>query len=256
MAEVIEERPVEDEDVAELPQEPQEVTAEEEQPQEEELPEKYRNKSPAELARMHQEAEALIGRQSQEVGELRKTFDQYIQTQLNQAPKEPEEEIDFFTDPDKAVAQAIESHPKLKEAERISQEYQKATALNSLQSKHPDMKSILEDSGFQSWVTGSNVRKRLFQQADQQYDYEAADELFTLWKERQQVAKDTVDLEKKTRKQQAAQASTGGVRGSGEPSSKKVYRRADIIKLMKDDPDRYAAMGDEIRLAYSQGRVK
>ena len=36
----------------------------------------------------------------------------------------------------------------------------------------------------------------------------------------------------------------------------KVYRRADIIKLMKNDPDRYQALADEIMAAYAEGRVK
>jgi len=72
---------------------------------EDEIPDKYKGKSTAEIVRMHQEAEKLLGRQSSEVGELRSVVDSYIQTQLDttQAPKEPEEEIDFFSDPDKAV---------------------------------------------------------------------------------------------------------------------------------------------------------
>ena len=37
-----------------------------------ELPEKYREKSLDEIVRMHQEAEKLIGKQAQEVGEVRK----------------------------------------------------------------------------------------------------------------------------------------------------------------------------------------
>ena len=36
----------------------------------------------------------------------------------------------------------------------------------------------------------------------------------------------------------------------------KVYRRADIIKLMKTDPERYNALSDEILKAYAEGRVK
>ena len=39
-------------------------------------------------------------------------------------------------------------------------------------------------------------------------------------------------------------------------SRRKVYRRADIIKLMKNDPDRYQAMSEEIMAAYAEGRVK
>ena len=35
----------------------------------------------------------------------------------------------------------------------------------------------------------------------------------------------------------------------------KVYRRADLIKLKVEDPDRHAALEDEIYLAYKEGRV-
>ncbi len=45
------------------------------------------------------------------------------------------------------------------------------------------------------------------------------------------------------------------VGGSGE-SSKKVYRRADLIQLQLRDPDRYAALSDEIMQAYIEKRVR
>jgi hypothetical protein len=96
----------------------------------------------------------------------------------------------------------------------------------------------------------------LFVQADQQYDSDAADELFSLWKERKTVAQQTVNVEKQARKQSLKAANTGNARGSAEGSRKKVYRRADIIKLMKNDPDRYQALSEEIMAAYAEGRVK
>ena len=46
------------------------------------------------------------------------------------------------------------------------------------------------------------------------------------------------------------------VRGSGEQSAKKVYRRSDIIKLMKEDPERYMSLSNEIMAAYADGRVR
>ena len=63
------------------PEEPQEVA------EEFVVPDKYQEKSMKDIIHMHQEAEKLLGRQSSEVGELRKTVDSYIKTQL-EAPKE------------------------------------------------------------------------------------------------------------------------------------------------------------------------
>jgi hypothetical protein len=226
--------------------------------QEPEIPEKYQNKSAQELVQMHQEAEKLLGRQSSEVGELRKVVDNYIQAQLTPAPQQEEqvEEVDFFTDPEKAVARVIQNHPKIKEAESVSQQYKMQTALAALKTNHPDMESILQDTKFAEWIQASKVRTKLFVAADKQYDYEAADELFNLWKERQQMIGQAATAEKQSRKQAVKNASTGNASGSSESRPKKIYRRADIIKLMKEDPNRYAALQDEIMRAYAEKRVR
>ena len=232
-----------------------------EQPQEEpSLPEKYQGKSLEEVVQMHQEAEKLLGRQSSEVGELRKVVDDYISTQTQSAPQpqyvEPEDDIDYFTDPQGAVNRAIENHPKIREAQEYSQQYKQQAALATLSSKHPDMQEILGDPKFAEWIKASKIRTQLFVQADQEYNADAADELFTLWKERKTVTQQTAQVEKQARKQQLKAANTGNARGSSEGGRKKVYRRADIIKLMKTDPERYQSLSEEIFKAYAEGRVK
>ncbi len=248
-------------DINEEAVETQFVEEETEQPQEQPtLPEKYQGKSLEEVVQMHQEAEKLLGRQSGEVGELRKVVDDYIATQLpTQAPQqnvEPEDDIDYFTDPQGAVNRAIENHPKIREAEQYSTQYKQQAALATLNTKHPDMQEILGDPKFAEWIKASKIRTQLFVAADQQYDADAADELFSLWKERKVVTQQTADVEKQARKQQLKAANTGNARGSTEGTRKKVYRRADIIKLMRTDPDRYTALADEIMEAYAEGRVK
>jgi hypothetical protein len=253
----------EEENVDTIENEVDEIQQEEvEQPQTEEptVPEKYQGKSLEEVVQMHQEAEKLLGRQSSEVGELRKVVDDYIsQSITTPAPQqyvEPEDDIDYFTDPQAAVNRAIENHPKIREAEQYSAQYKKQTSLSMLQSRHPDMQDILNDPKFAEWIKASKIRTQLFVQADQGYDADSADELFTLWKERKTVAQQTASVEKQARKQSLKAANTGNARGSAEGSRKKVYRRADIIKLMKNDPDRYQALSDEIMAAYAEGRVK
>jgi len=252
----------EEENVDAIENEADEIQQEEvEQPQEESsLPEKYQGKSLEDVVQMHQEAEKLLGRQSSEVGELRKVVDDYIsQSITTTAPQqyvEPEDDIDYFTDPQAAVNRAIENHPKIREAEQYTAQYKKQSSLATLQTKHPDMQDILNDNGFAEWIKASKIRTQLFVQADQQYDADAADELFSLWKERKTVAQQTANVEKQARKQTLKAANTGNARGSAEGSRKKVYRRADIIKLMRTDPDRYQALSDEIMAAYAEGRVK
>jgi len=244
-------------EVDEIQQADAEQSQEEEQPT---IPDKYQGKTLEQVVQMHQEAEKLLGRQSSEVGELRKVVDDFIQNQTQQqAPQqyvEPEDDIDYFTDPQAAVNRAIENHPKIREAQEYTAQYKKQTSLAMLNSKHPDMQEILQDPKFAEWIKGSKIRTQLFVEADQQYNAEAADELFSLWKERKNIAQQTAAVEKQSRKQQLKAANTGSAQGSAEGSRRKVYRRADIIKLMKTDPERYQALSDEILKAYAEGRVK
>ena len=250
--------PIEEEIVEEqeAPEEPTQASTDDE---EYEIPEKYQGKDVKDIVRMHQEAEKLLGRQSSEVGELRKIVDDFVKSQSQKAEspqKEDDEDFDFFTDPDRAIAKAIENHPKLKEAEQVSMAMKQQQILSKLQSDHPDFLDIIQSEGFQEWVSKSKVRTELYQRADQRFDYDSADELLTSWKERQNMVKETSKVHEADRKRQLKAASTGSASGSGESPSRKIYRRADIIKLMQTDPKRYQALSNEIMAAYAEGRVK
>ena len=219
-------------------------------------PEHYRGKTPAELIKMHQEAESRIGQQGQEVGQLRKVVDDFILNQSKVNEPEQAEEIDFFAEPDKAVDSKIANHPTIKQLEQLGNQMKQSQTLSALQQKHPDIKEIAMDANFQKWVVGSKIRSELYERANNQYDYDAADELFSSWKSTQDVAQQAVDVERKERKQTLNAASTGGANGSSEAPSRKIYRRSDIIELMRTNPKRYQAMSDEIYKAYQEGRVK
>lgn len=227
------------------------------QQEDDDIPEKYKGKDVKEIIRMHAEAEKLIGRQGSEVGELRKVVDEFIkaQTSAKQQTQVEDQEIDFFADPNQAVARAIENHPKIKQAEQAALQMRQAETINLLKQNHPDYMQVVEDAAFQNWVASSKIRTRLFAEANA-YDYESAEELLSTWKERQQVAKATVDAEKTDRQRQLKAASTVMAQGNDEAPSKKIYRRADIIRLMQTDPDRYDSMQDEIMAAYREGRVR
>jgi len=237
----------------------QEAPTKEPTPENDDIPDKYKGKSVKEIVRMHQEAERAIGKQGSEVGELRRIVDDFVKAQTvtkqEQAP-DVEDEVDFFTDPDKAIARAIEKHPKVRQAEELTVNMKKAEALANLKSNHPDYGDVINDPAFGEWVAKSKVRQELFSRADRNYDFDSADELLTTWKERKQVVAQSQEIEKVERKQAIKSAATGSTKGSGETASKKTYRRADIINLMRTNPDRYEELAPEIMQAYAEGRVK
>ncbi|CAB4157202.1 hypothetical protein UFOVP678_10 [uncultured Caudovirales phage] len=239
-------------------------TVSEEPKQEDELPEKYRGKSALEIAKMHQEAEKLIGRQANEVHEVRSLADQLLKQQLesskaNAAPIEESLEEDFFVDPKQAVNRQVEKHPAVIEARQAALEMKKMKTAQQLSTKHPDFTTIAQDIGFQDWVKSSKIRLNLFAKADADYDFEAADELLSTYKELKQVKQQAQNIQtavvESKAQDKAMKAASVDVGGSGE-TSRKVYRRADLIKLRMTDPDRYMALQDEIMSAYAQGRVK
>jgi len=232
---------------------------EESTPEDDEIPDKYKGKSVKDIVRMHQEAERAIGKQGSEVGELRRIVDDFVKTQtVTQQQQAPvvEDEVDFFTDPDKAIARAIERHPKVRQAEELNGQLKRAEALANLKSAHPDFSEVVQDGSFVDWIGKSKVRQELFSRADRNFDFDAANELLSTWKERKQVVNQSQAVEKIERKQAIRSASTGSTKGSGETASKKTYRRADIIELMRTNPDRYQQLSDEIMKAYAEGRVK
>jgi hypothetical protein len=223
-----------------------------------ELPEKYRAKSLEEVVRMHQEAEKLIGKQAQEVGEVRKLADELIKQNLGskqQRIQEEEPEVDFFENPQKAVQATIDRHPDVLAARQAGQDFKRMQIQQKLVQDHPDYSQVVNDPEFHSWVKGSPVRLGLYAKADGEFDYDSANELLSTFKQLRGVkAKESEQASSaaRTKSMKAAQVDVGG---SGE-SAKKVYRRADLIRLKMTDPVRYETLSDEIMQAYSEGRVR
>ena len=241
-----------------IDEEPNELEAVE-QKQRPEIPEKYRDKSLDEVVRMHQEAEKLIGKQAQEVGEVRKLADELIRQNLTvkqqQQTRDVEPEIDFFENPQKAVQRTVDSHPDILAARQATLEMKRAQIQQKLAQEHPDFGDIAKNEDFANWVKSSPVRIDLFKKADAEFDYDSANELLSTYKELRSVKqKQTSNAGEATRKQNLKAAGVD-VGGSGE-SSKRVYRRADLIRLKMQDPNRYEALSDEIMQAYQEGRVK
>ena len=223
-----------------------------------ELPEKYRDKSLDDIVRMHQEAEKLIGKQAQEVGEVRKLADELIKQNLGsrqQQTRQEEPEVDFFENPQKAIQRTVDNHPDIQAARMATLEMKKAQIQQRLAQEHPDFGEIARDQDFANWVKSSPVRIKIFEQADAGYDFDSANELLSTYKQLRSVKqKQTSDEGEVTRKQNLKAVGVD-VGGSGE-SSKKVYRRADLIRLKMQDPNRYDALSDEIMAAYAEGRVR
>lgn len=223
-----------------------------------ELPDRYRNKSLEDIVKMHQEAEKVIGRQAQEVGEVRKLADELIKQNLgakSQPVEKEEPEVDFFEDPKKAIQKTIEAHPDVLAAREASTQFKALQTKQKLVQEHPDFEQVVQSEDFVNWVKSSPVRIGLYSKADAEFDFDSAHELLSTYKELRNVRTKQVEQQASAARQQTMKAAQVDTGGSGE-SSKRVYRRADLIRLKMTDPARYDALSDEIMAAYAEGRVK
>lgn len=249
----------ETQETAETKQEEEEVAeTTEENTEEPKLEGKYAGKSIEEVVQMHQEAEKLVGRQGAEVGELRKIVDEFIKNKVSETKENLSNtdnvEPDFFDNPKEAVAKAVAGSEEMKQIKELLAKQNEQEVLGKLTTKHPDYVDIVKDPAFADWVRSSKVRVELLERADK-YDFDAADELLSFWKERKGIVEQTKAINEEDRKQQRKAASTGG-KGSGEPVSRKIYKRSDIVNLMTNNPEKYRANINEIQKAYEEGRVR
>lgn len=249
--------PKEQESVAEV--EEQDESVQEEQKESFELPDKYKDKPVEELVRMHQEAEKLLGRQGAEVGELRKAVDDLLKTKLDEFKggnevEDQEEDFDFYENPKEAVNRTLEKSETIQEMKQMLAQQQQAEVLKMIENKYPDYRDTIQNENFVEWIKASKVRTELFQRADK-YDLDAAFELLGNWKELKGTVEKVKEVNEKDRKLQRKAASTGGG-GSSEPVSRKIYRRTDLVNLMRTNPRKYMANVEEYDRAYAEGRVK
>ena len=225
----------------------------------EELPERYRGKSVKEIIEIAEADKKSMGRYANEAGELRRLADELIKSQLK--PKEQKDEppeVDFFENPQEAIRRAVESNPRVLQAEQYAIQAQRTQATQQLAQLHPDFAQVVQDADFTKWIGESKKRVQMFKEAEA-YDVDSAHELLSTFKQlkavKQQAMQSVVSDAEKTARTKTMQAAAVDTGGSGE-TPRKVYRRADLIRLQMTDPARYESMNDEILLAYSQGRVK
>ena len=219
------------------------------------IPDKYQNKSVED-----------IGKQAQEVGEVRKLADELLKRQLEEkkAVETPKEEIDFsqrlYEDPEAAINEAVSKHPAVTQAQQQAASYKQQQVATKLRSEFSNFDEVIQNPEFFEWIKASPVRTKLYAEADGNYDYDSALELLSTWNminpsKSQKPSDPVLVAESKKENNNNLKAATVDT-GSPAPSSRKTYRRADLINLRLRDPARYEAMSDEIMAAYAEGRVK
>jgi dsDNA-specific endonuclease/ATPase MutS2 len=246
------------------------ATATEDRREQVQIPERFKGKSAEEIARAYVELESLQGRQANEYGQLRKTFETLLELQnktsepAKPAPeKKPVTVDEIYENADGAVRRVVreESQSRIEELERKLQEAERrsqaAEARATFERKHPEWQKTVQDPTFIEWIKQSPYRVKQAQVADSG-DFDAADELFSTYAELASVRATQTKQVRKTAVREAALESSGGA----SPTPVEKYSRSKLesvrVRARQGDPDaeRYlAAHGDDILRAYSEGRI-
>lgn len=215
------------------------------------LGEKYKGKSPVEIARMHAELEKAYSRQGNELGEYRKLATTLLEVQPDRGQKPKEERPEVTTDallanPGETLDSAIESHPAVKRAKETTEELERQLHQQKFVERHPSFKDDVADPAFAEWVKKSEVRKRLAVQADS-YNFDAAEELWSMWEDRKADRKEIEAARKAQKDESRRTAEKAGILegASGADGTVEVtLDRAEIREL-----HRRALLGDRQALA-------
>ena len=230
----------------------------------EELPEKFQGKSIEDIPKSYSNLEQQYGKQGNELGELRKLADSLIQKNLQESQTQStadviEQELsdeDFVLNPVEAVRKVVEE--SLKPIKENLTQTKVDNTLQRIQTAHPDVSEIVNDTNFQEWGMATKPRQDMWARASNG-DFDYADELFTQYKSlasRKDVEAENAIQRAKEEDLKAATAISRGASPDVGSKGKPNYRRAELIRLRMENPKRYDSLSDEIAQAYAEGRVR
>lgn len=230
---------------------------------------RFEGKSQEDVLNSYAQLEQKFSEQGNKMGELRKSFDDYVVLQ-SQAPSEPTPEPapapepvtvdDLYENPENAVARVVEAQTgdKLKALEEELQAVRQERAINQFDKAHPDARATVQTDEFAEWVQASPYRLRLAKQANA-FDIEAANELFGLYDD-SQGRRD--DINEAAQREAALRDATLESSSPGTPTMEETFSRSDIInhKLRAKQGDSESQVwlsknGAKINQAYQEGRV-
>lgn len=234
------------------------------------IPEKFRGKTREEIAESYVNLEKERGRLANELNQVRQTVDQLANLERTGNKKEEQDPItpdDLFQDPEKAIAQTIERNPAIQTLSSKAEQIERSIQLNEFSRRHPTYQEDLANPEFRDWITSSPVRTRLATAADG-YDFQAADDLWNLWKEHKQLREQAAAMNRAAQEEDRRRKELEGTLEGGSGNSteeKKVFSRSEIIDLKKralqGDPKARAIVEDptwraEVNRAYLEKRVQ
>ena len=231
------------------------------------IPERFKGKSPEEIAKAYTELEKLNSRQAQDLGAMRKSVDELLSLQLRRdstgaeaASKKPITVDEIYENPDEVIRKVVkeESAERIAQLEQELQRSRFEKAMDAFTEQYPTWKQDAADPAMISWIHEKPYRVALARAADAG-DLGAADQLFGAYYDTQ---KKVNKEEQKRERKQKVQAAGLESAGAGVPETVERYSRSALMdkriaaKRGDASAERWlAAHGAAIQQAYAEGRV-
>jgi hypothetical protein len=235
------------------------------------LPERFKGKSAEEIYQAYQNLEREHGRLANEVGTTRLLADQLLELKRsndlranggNPTPmvnkpavraadllENPTEVLDrYFEGKESAQAKDLRERLERQEAVMLQKEFV---------SKHGDWQDQVADPAFTEWAKATPLRAKLAAEAAQG-NLRSADSLLDEFKTYKPLISKTKQTDPLDQARKVGLERASGANDAASAPAGKVFKRADLMALRVNDPDRYEnpAFQAEILKAYAEGRVR
>lgn len=217
------------------------------------LPEKLQGKTAEEIGEMYTNLETRLGKQSDELGQLRRLAELKAAAAAPARDK-PEPEWDP-NDPEPYIDHLVSK--KLAPAAEVIAQTKQQSFDAALDNKYPGWREVVKDEDFGNWVAASRVRVKLFNAADSSYDTDAAAELIDTYRQLHNIGENAAKAAEAAVKREDGlrKASVERGRGGSGLGTGKRVRSSDIRAMRQHRPDEYQRRAAEIRQMYADGRV-
>lgn len=233
---------------------------------------RFAGKTPEEIMESFAEAQALISRQGQELGELRKTAQILIELQSTTPqqepakPAKPEKRItsdDLYDNPEGTIATVVqkESQKTSERVEALEKELAKRTATEievRLESKYKGWKQEIANPEFLDWVKESPIRVQLAVAANN-WNEDSANDLLERWYERKGIVRQAqaqVEREQQFRNASLESSSPVDIEQVPTYSRHELEKHRMAAKHGNRTSEAYLkAHGPAITQAYREGRI-
>lgn len=233
-----------------------------------EMPERFRDKTPEEIAKSYVELETMNSRQSQDLGQMRSTMDEFLRNSVH-PQADPQKEADpvtpvtideLYKDADQAIARKVDevAGNKIEQLEQMLNQERLNTRVESLDQRYPGWREKAQTPEFRNWMAESPLRMRLAQAADQHGDLDAAEELLTLRAQYDSVSSSAAEADREQKLADAGLESAGSAPGHKEQSFSRTKLTQVRILAQHGDQEAIAYLKENsgaIANAYNEGHI-